>query len=91
MHPPFDRILLIAVLVEVTTNCVKRVAPNLEKQHVTLVAGTLGILMAVITNTGLLTAMDIPVRSIAVDFVITGIIVSRGSNIVHDIAKKLNF
>ena len=87
----FDRIFFIAVLVEITTNCTKTLIPRLNKRYIPTIAGIIGIIVTWTTETGLLTLMEIPVQSMALDYILTGIIVSRGANIVHDIAKKLNF
>jgi len=84
------KVTAIAFLVEVLTNLVKALVPDLEKRYITIVAGVLGILIATITGTGILATLEIPVQFVYVDYFITGILVSRGANIVHDLAKALN-
>ncbi|MGI6148846.1 MAG: hypothetical protein GX195_08660 [Firmicutes bacterium] len=84
------KVTAIAFLVEVLTNMVKSLVPNLDKRHITLVAGVLGVLVAAITRTGVLHALEIPVQFDYVDYFITGVLISRGANIVHDLAKTLN-
>ena len=85
------KVTAIAFLVEVLTNMVKSLVPNLDKRHITLVAGVLGVLVAAITRTGVLHALEIPVQFDYVDYFITGgCFISRGANIVHDLAKTLN-
>ena len=64
--------------------------PSLDKRHITIVAGVLGVLVAFITRTGVLHALEIPVQFDYVDYLITGVLISRGANIVHDLAKTLN-
>lgn len=84
------KVTAIAFLVEVLTNLVKSVTPSLDKRYVTIVAGCLGVVTAFITRTGVLDALEIPVQNAFVDYFITGILISRGANIVHDLAKTLN-
>ncbi|MGI6641342.1 MAG: hypothetical protein ACOX48_07685 [Limnochordia bacterium] len=84
------KITAIAFLVEVLTNAVKSLVPSLDKRHITIVAGVLGVLVAFITRTGVLHALEIPVQFDYVDYLITGVLISRGANIVHDLAKTLN-
>lgn len=86
-----DRVLTIAILVEVITNFFKYVNPQLEKRLLPILAGLVGVVLAWTTETSILTALEIPVKSITVDYLVTGIIISRGANIVHDVAKKVNF
>ena len=84
------KVTAIAFLVEVLTNAVKSVVPNLKNRHITIVAGVLGILVAFMTRTGVLHALEIPIQFDYVDYLITGVLISRGANIVHDLAKTLN-
>lgn len=91
MGSVFEKVFAIALMVEILTNFIKTVLPRLEKEYIPIIAGAVGIIVAVTTQTGMLATLDIPVSFDIIDFVITGVIVSRGANIVHDIAKKLNF
>lgn len=91
MEHLLHRVLAIALLVEITTNFVKKLVPNLDRQHITIVAGCIGIFLAITTRTGILKILEIPVQFPAIDYLLTGIIMSRGANIVHDLAKKLNY
>ena len=84
------KVTAIAFLVEVLTNMVKSLVPNLDKRHITLVAGVLGVPVAASTRSGVLRALDISVQFDYVDYFITGVLISRGANIVHDLAKTLN-
>ncbi|HHT36463.1 MAG: hypothetical protein ACE3NC_09000 [Candidatus Wallacebacter cryptica] len=78
------------MLSEVITNFVKTLVPNLDKSYITTIAGLIGIILAWLTGVGLFSTLDIPVKYVAVDHILTGVIVSRGANIVHDLASKLN-
>lgn len=84
------KVFALAVLSEIITNMVKTIVPNLDKVFITTVAGLIGIILAWLTNVGIFNTLDIPVKYILVDYVLTGIIISRGANFVHDIADKLN-
>ncbi len=85
------KVIIIAILVEITTNFIKTIIPDLEKRYITIVAGGIGILVASLTGISILSTLDIPIAFQPLDYVLTGIIVSRGANIVHDLSKKLNF
>ncbi len=84
------KVFALAVLSEIITNMVKTIVPNLDKVFITTVAGLIGIILAWLTNVGIFNTLDIPVKYILVDYILTGIIISRGANFVHDIADKLN-
>lgn len=84
------KVLAIAFLVEVLTNTIKAALPNLNRTYIPFVAGILGVCLAWMTNIGILSSLDIPVRYIVLDHLITGIVISRGANIVHDLAKTLS-
>lgn len=90
MDQLFGKVLAIAFLVEVLTNAVKTAAPNLNSRYVPLLAGVLGVALAWSTGVGILCILRIPVRYLVLDYLVTGIIVSRGANIVHDLAKTLS-
>src|SRR5690554_6499733 len=84
------KVLVIAVLVEITTNIIKTFAPTLESRYFTIVAATIGIIIALMTDIGILSSLNLPVRYATFDYILTGVIVSRGGNLVHDLATKLN-
>ncbi len=84
------KVIIIAMLVEVTTNFIKIIIPNLEKRYITIVAGLIGVLVSTVTGVGILGTLDIPVNFVPLDYILTGIIVSRGANLVHDFSKRLN-
>lgn len=78
-------ILLLAVIVEVVTNGVKAAFPVFKGNGSRIIAALIGILLCITTNIGILGNLNIQVKSILIDHIITGIIISRGSNAVHDI------
>ena len=78
-------ILVLAVIVEVVTNGVKAAFPILKGNHSRLVAAVIGALLCVTTKIGILSNLEIQVKYQLIDYIITGIVISRGSNAVHDI------
>lgn len=84
------QIIIIAFLVEIVTNFIKNLMPDLEPSYIMITAGVIGILISMLTGIGILDTLDISVKLPIFDFIITGIIVSRGANLVHDLADKLN-
>ncbi len=53
-------------------------------------AGVVGVALAWSTGIGVLSTLRIPVRFLSLDYLVTGVIISRGANIVHDLAKALS-
>lgn len=84
------KIIVIAFLVEIITNFIKNIVPDLNKTFIMISAGVIGILISMLTGIGILDTLEIPTRYPMADSIITGIIVSRGANLVHDLSKKLN-
>jgi len=81
-------IVLLAVIVEVVTNGIKAVFPLIKGENRNgsrLMAAIVGITLCITTGIGILHKLNINVRYDLIDFIITGIIISRGSNAVHDI------
>ncbi len=83
--------LLLAVLTEIITNMIKTIVPKIDKTHIPTIAGAIGIMLAWLTGVGLFNTLGIPLKIPTIDYLLTGIIVSRGANVVHDLAKKLNY
>jgi len=84
------KVLALAVLSEIITNLIKTLAPNLDKAYIPPIAGIVGIILSWLTSVGLFSTLGIPVKYALVDYLLTGVIVSRGANIVHDLADRLN-
>lgn len=84
-------IVVLAIIVEFTTEIVKSIFPVVRGQYSRIVAILLGMILCVITRSGLLETFKIqPVVLPQIDYFITGLIISRGSNILHDLVSKLN-
>lgn len=81
-------VLLLAVIVEVVTNGIKAAFPIVKGENGNgsrIMAAIVGIIICTTTNIGILSKLNIDVHFLFVDYIITGIIISRGSNAVHDI------
>lgn len=90
MQQLLGKVLAIAFVVEVLTNSIKTLLPNLNTRYLPFLAGILGVALASFTGIGVLTTLEIPVRHLFLDYLVTGVVVSRGANIVHDLAKTLS-
>ncbi len=82
-------LLTLALFTEVLTNMVKNVFPNLTGIYSNLVAGLFGVFISFGTQTGFFQLMDIPFNTPAIDYLLTGLIVARGSNFVHNMLDTL--
>ena len=82
-------VLLLAVIVEVLTNSVKAVIPSIKesskKNGSRIASAVVGITLCITTRIGILTNLNIFISYKIIDYIITGIIISRGANAVHDI------
>lgn len=81
-------IILLSVLVEIVTNAFKAILPVIKKYNGNgsrLAAAIVGILLCVSTKIGILQNFSITVNPVFIDYFVTGIVISRGSNAVHDI------
>ncbi|NMB00186.1 MAG: hypothetical protein GX971_01495 [Firmicutes bacterium] len=90
MDQLLGKVLAIAFIIEVLTNTIKTTLPDLDSRYIPLISGILGVTLAWATGVGILSTLDIPVRYVVLDHLVTGIITSRGANIVHDLAKTLS-
>lgn len=78
-------VILLSVIVEIVTNGIKAIFPILKGNSSRIVAAAIGILMCISTKIGILSNLNIGIQYVLIDYVITGIVISRGSNAVHDI------
>ena len=78
-------IMVLAVIVEVVTNGVKAAFPILKGNKSRFIAAIVGVIICTSTKIGILSKMNIEVNYMIIDYIITGIVISRGSNAVHDI------
>lgn len=80
-------LIILAILVEITTNIIKGAIPQVKGPGSQIIALFIGITLAYATGLGILGQMNIPVRFGWVDNLLTGIIISRGSNAFHDLSQ----
>jgi hypothetical protein len=87
----FIQILILATLAEALTDTVKWffAAPDKAELRNRLIALVLGILVAVGTKLDLFFASGIPIFIPWLGTILTGVVLSRGANIVHDIIKRI--
>lgn len=90
MDQLLGKVLAIAFVVEVLMNTIKNALPNLDTRYLPFLSGVLGVALAWATGIGVLSTLEIPVRHLLLDYIVTGVVISRGSNIVHDLAKTLS-
>ncbi|NLZ93441.1 MAG: hypothetical protein GX922_05445 [Firmicutes bacterium] len=83
-------IVVLAIIVEFSTEIFKTIVPGIRGQYSRLVAILLGMILCVITRSGILASLNIQLVALPqIDYFITGLIISRGSNILHDLVSKL--
>ena len=80
-----SKILILSVLVEAATNGIKALIPALKGDKSRIISVCLGILLTTTTGIGILENLNIAIKFEIIDQLITGIIISRGSNAIHDI------
>ncbi len=90
MDQLLGKVLAIAFVVEVLTNTVKTALPSLDTRDLPFLSGVLGVALAWATGIGVLSTLEITVRYVVLDYLVTGVVISRGANIVHDLAKTLS-
>lgn len=85
---PLATITVLAFIVEFVTEIIMSMLPGLKKVGGKQVAAIMGMLICLATQSGLLTLLNIHVGFIYLDYLITGLIISRGSNVIHDLFKQ---
>ncbi|KAF0197470.1 MAG: hypothetical protein FD169_452 [Bacillota bacterium] len=83
-------ILLLAIVVEQVTNIIKSALPAIRDEWSRVSAIFVGIILCFATRIGILADLNVPVVYPAVDYIITGLLISRGSNFVHDMFEGVN-
>lgn len=82
-------IVLLALVVEFATEIIKSVF-SIKKGLSKALAILLGMLLCVSTQTGLLHVFGLETFYPLIDYLVTGLIISRGSNIIHDLFSRLS-
>lgn len=84
-------LVILAILVEVCVDIIKAALPFVKGYRSQLASVIIGVLLATATTTGLLAMLDVNISLTWVDYFLTGLIISRGSNFIHDLLAKLRF
>jgi len=80
-------LIILAVLLEAAVEWFKDVM--YIKGYTKYIALIGAIVICYMTGLGFLQALGIPVAVVDLDYVLSGLILARGSNIVHDLIDKL--
>ena len=86
----FFQLIVVAILVESIWENLKMIWDNGKISIDRIGALAFGILVCVLTGIDIFPVVSIPMAIPYVGSVLTGIIVSRGANFVHDLLEKIN-
>lgn len=89
MGNAFATIAVLAILVEVCVDIIKSAIPVIQGWKSQISSIVVGVLLATATATGLLHSLGIHLSVPWIDFFLTGLVISRGSNFLHDLLSKL--
>lgn len=81
-------ITVLSVMVEFVTEIIKTTLPRLKKIDSKQIAAVTGIIICLATQSGILKIFEIPISLPFIDYFFTGLIISRGSNVIHDLFKQ---
>ncbi|GEM_PF-305872 len=82
-------LLALALFTEVLTNMTKNIFPDITGIWSNLVAAIFGMSICLGTQTGFFKLAEMPLDPPIVDYLLTGLIVARGSNFVHNLVDTL--
>ena len=83
-------IIVLAIIVEFSTEIIKSVFPSIRGQYSRVAAILLGMILCVTTASGILASFEIYPIYPLLDYLLTGLLISRGSNIIHDLVSRLD-
>ncbi len=83
-------ILVLAIIVEFSTEIIKNLVPAIRGHHSRFVAVLIGMTLCLTTRSGILFSFNIYPLYPQIDYLLTGLIISRGSNIIHDLISRLD-
>lgn len=81
-------LIIIAILVEAIVENIKTIYEN-GINGTRIIALILAIVICILTQTGIFLLLGIDFTLPIVDYILTGIVVSRGANFVNDIISKI--
>ncbi|NLY55132.1 MAG: hypothetical protein GX058_01330 [Firmicutes bacterium] len=82
-------LLALALFTEVLTNMAKNIFPDITGIWSNLVAAIFGMAICLGTQTGFFSLAGMSLNPPLVDYLLTGLIVARGSNFVHNLVDTL--
>lgn len=82
-------IVILSIMVEVVTEVIKSIVPGIRGEWSRLAAALVGVLICVLSKIGILQVIGVTMGFPPVDYAITGLLVSRGSNAVHDTMTRI--
>jgi fatty acid desaturase len=78
-------LVLLAVVVEQVVGIIKSAFPKVRNSYSALAAMLVGITLCISTRVGVLSALNVPIAFPIVDYIISGLLISRGANLIHDL------
>ena len=85
----FAQLITVAVLVEAIWENIKMIWQNGKLSIDRIGSLAIGILVCILVNIDIFSIVQIPVNIPIIGCVLTGIIISRGANFLHDLINKL--
>ncbi|NMA92466.1 MAG: hypothetical protein GX973_05015 [Firmicutes bacterium] len=82
-------LVLLAFMVEFLTDTIRESLPYADRVPARLISSAVGILLCCLTGIGLLEIIGSQPCAPVVDYIVTGLIISRGSGVVHDFISAL--
>lgn len=89
MTGSLNTLAILALIVEFLTEAVRENIPYAKRIPGGLLAALIGILLCFLTETGLLYLVLGYSRIVQIDYLITGLCISRGSSLIHDLIGTL--
>jgi len=84
-----NSIIILSVIIEFTNEIIKKAIPAVSGVHSQKTAIIIGVMLCIATESGILTLLGVNLRYPLIDYIISGIILSRGSNVIHDLLSRL--
>jgi len=82
-------LLALSIFIEAVTEAIKGMFPGLTGIGARLLSILVALTVCLGAKVGFMSLLGINIRYELIDYALTGIIVSRGSNVTHDVVKKL--
>jgi hypothetical protein len=82
-------LLTLSIFVEAVTEAFKSISPKADGLPDRLLAFAVSLVVCLAAKVGIMGLLGVSIRYSLVDYVLTALIISRGSNIVHDTIKKI--